>query len=291
VASSEANIENLRRGSLPYAVNSLAVIADSAALEEKKYIEGVIKEVNTEVMKALKEIRPKERHAGDITPEAVLFDMDGVLVDVSASYRLAIKKTAEYFLKESVSVQEIQRYKEQGGYNNDWDLTEMILLSHGINVSRKNMVKVFQHFYRGKNFNGFIRNERWLLDRKVLHTLSKDFKLGIVTGRPKREAEYALKKFEVKDCFEIVIAMEDVRGKSKPDPHGIHLALKILNAKRALYVGDTIDDILSAASAGVTPVGIIPSQAANRRRIEGVFRKSGAKHILENVNKILEVLE
>ncbi len=68
--------------------------------------------------------------------QTLLFDMDGVLVDVSNSYRLAIKKTAEDFTDTAVSLEEIQSYKEKTGFNNDWDLTEAIIQSRGKNVPK-----------------------------------------------------------------------------------------------------------------------------------------------------------
>ena len=59
--------------------------------------------------------------------KAALFDMDGVLVDVSKSYLVAIQKTVEFYLNMTVGLREIQKYKNRGGLNNDWDLTECIL--------------------------------------------------------------------------------------------------------------------------------------------------------------------
>ena len=40
--------------------------------------------------------------------KAVLFDMDGVLVDVSNSYRLVVKKTVNHFLNREISLDTIQ---------------------------------------------------------------------------------------------------------------------------------------------------------------------------------------
>ncbi|MHB8829262.1 MAG: HAD family hydrolase [Syntrophales bacterium] len=63
----------------------------------------------------------------------IVFDMDGVLIDVSASYREAVRKTARLFLAGTVnfdklpdplfSPEELLRLKQTGGLNNDWELT------------------------------------------------------------------------------------------------------------------------------------------------------------------------
>ena len=66
--------------------------------------------------------------------EAILFDMDGVLIDVSRSYRLAIKKTAEYFSQTEIHFSEIQDFKNRGSYINDWECTRAIICEHGKDV-------------------------------------------------------------------------------------------------------------------------------------------------------------
>ncbi len=67
----------------------------------------------------------------------IALDMDGVLVDVSASYREAVRMTARLFFKGTrgweqlpqplFSLEEIAAVKQTGGLNNDWDLTYRIL--------------------------------------------------------------------------------------------------------------------------------------------------------------------
>jgi len=63
----------------------------------------------------------------------IVFDMDGVLIDVSGSYREAVRKTAQLFLAGTknfdklpdplFSLEELLRLKQTGGLNNDWELT------------------------------------------------------------------------------------------------------------------------------------------------------------------------
>ena len=67
----------------------------------------------------------------------VIFDMDGVLVDVTGSYREVVRKTVNLYLKEILGISikkenwltlsEIDLIKRSGGLNNDWDLTYTIL--------------------------------------------------------------------------------------------------------------------------------------------------------------------
>ena len=53
--------------------------------------------------------------------DGLIFDMDGVIVDVSRSYREAIRQTAGYFLKRNVLMSEVGEIKNKPGMNNDWD--------------------------------------------------------------------------------------------------------------------------------------------------------------------------
>ncbi len=223
-------------------------------------------------------------------PEALLFDMDGVLFDISLSYRLAIKKTAEFFSGKKVSFEQIQRYKEQGNLNNDWDLTNAILKDRKISLSFNKVVDKFQEFYLGSNFDGFIQNEKLLILEKLLSTLAKKFKLGIVTGRPKEEALYSLKKFDCEKYFSVVICMENIpKGKTKPDPYSITLALKKLNAKSGVYFGDALDDIKAAIAANIEGVGILPQNYLGNALSE-LMLQNKASIVIKDVNEIEKVI-
>jgi len=180
----------------------------------------------------------------------LLFDMDGVLVDVSNSYRLAIKKTAEDFTGTPVSFEEIQSYKEKTGFNNDWDLTEAIIESRGKSTPKQEIIDRFQKYYLGGNFDGLIANEKWMLNMELLEKLSQGYVIGIVTGRPRVEAQYALNANTASKYFSVLIAMEDVK-KDKPDPEGILKAMAALGAKDTVYFGDTKSDEIAAQSAGI----------------------------------------
>ena len=97
-----------------------------------------------------------------IFKEHNLPNMDGVLIDASNSYRIAIQKTFNFFSGKEVSLEKIQEYKNLGGYNNDWILTEKLLLDEKIKIKIKyeNIVEKFNEFYFGKDGDGFNRQGR-----------------------------------------------------------------------------------------------------------------------------------
>lgn len=56
----------------------------------------------------------------------VVFDVDGVLVDTSDSYRRTIRETVERVYDTTVDPEAVERFKEAGGFNDDWELTEAL---------------------------------------------------------------------------------------------------------------------------------------------------------------------
>ena len=61
-------------------------------------------------------------------PDPVLvFDMDGVLVDVTESYREAIRQTVQHFTGQEIGHERIQELKNAGGWTNDWALAHKII--------------------------------------------------------------------------------------------------------------------------------------------------------------------
>ena len=60
--------------------------------------------------------------------DAVVLDVDGVLVDVADSYRRAIVETVDRVHGDSIDRADIQQFKDAGGFNNDWDVTDAVAL-------------------------------------------------------------------------------------------------------------------------------------------------------------------
>jgi len=70
-------------------------------------------------------------------PKLIVFDMDGVLIDVSGSYRETVRKAARLFFTGAKGYEslpdplfplaDLASLKQTGGLNNDWDLTALAL--------------------------------------------------------------------------------------------------------------------------------------------------------------------
>lgn len=221
---------------------------------------------------------------------AILFDLDGVLVDVRASYHAAIRDTTEFFTGDAVTEEEIRNLKNRGGFNDDWDLTAAIVASRGKIVPRAAIVDQFQSRYLGRDFDGLIRHETWLADNRRLARLRERFKTGVVTGRPRPEAEYALRRFDSASLFDVLVTLEETPGElRKPSPFGIQLALSRLDAVSGVYFGDSVDDMTAAVGAGITAIGVLtPDSPAGEQ--EPRLRRSGAQIILPHIDRFEEAL-
>jgi histidinol-phosphate aminotransferase len=189
-----------------------------------------------------------------VRPEALLFDLDGVIADVSSSYRQAIVATAASF-GVTVDNAEVDRLKSAGDANDDWDLTRRLCEEKGVIVPYETVVERFEDIYHGTDSRpGLKRQERPLTDRSELTALADLLPLAIVTGRPRKDAAEFLERFDLASAFRTVVARED--APMKPDPTPVRLALERLGVSHAWLLGDTRDDLVAARAAGVIPIGI-----------------------------------
>jgi len=223
--------------------------------------------------------------------DLIVFDMDGVLVNASKSYRIAIQKTYEFFCKKEITLSTIQAWKNKGGYNNDWVLTHTLIKNENIDVTYEQVVKKFNEFYFGENFDGLILNEEWLISKEELEQLAKKYDLAIFTGREIPEAMFALNKLGVADLFEYIMTSDKLQEcDQKPSPKGLEIIKEIINPKRCYYLGDTRDDMQAGASANVLTIGVLPPQDKSNE-LKNVLLQDGAITVLNSTQELLKFLE
>ncbi len=222
----------------------------------------------------------------------IIFDVDGVLVDVSESYRVAISRTVEYFSGASVDNTLINMYKFTGGFNNDWELTAAILRARSCIVPYDEVVDKFQETYLGDNFNGVIKNEKPFIESTLLDSfVNSGVECSVVTGRPSDEAEFALNRFGLREYLTQVITMNDVGEKrGKPEPDGINMVLTDSEEVRAFYVGDTVDDMVAALRAGIEPIGAVWA-FKDSGKAEKELADAGATAVIKTPGELWRVIE
>jgi HAD superfamily phosphatase len=217
----------------------------------------------------------------------LVFDMDGVLVDISDSYRATIAATVRYFSGKAISATMIQEYKNAGGWNNDWALAQKLILdTAGLAVPYDEIIAVFQDHFLGKNNDGLILRECWIPVDGLLEKLAITHRLAIFTGRPRAEVDLTLARFIPSIRWRKIIADGDVAN-AKPAPDGL-IAIAAANSGSPLtYFGDTIDDAQSARAANVRFIGVADARSEGLREL---LEAEGAETVIENINEIEEVL-
>lgn len=229
-----------------------------------------------------------ERALGTIfEPDAILFDLDGVLADVSESYRQSILATAESFGVE-LTADDVSQAKAAGDANNDWVLTKRLLARRGVEADLEEVTRRFEQIYQGtEDEPGLRRTERLLVDRAYLEALAERFPLGIVTGRPRRDAERFLREKDIARYFGATVCMEDAA--LKPDPEPVERLLAELGVGRAWLVGDTPDDAAAARAAGVLPVGVV-APGHDHEVLEPALTRAGCARVFSRVDQLEEIL-
>ena len=216
-----------------------------------------------------------------LRPQALLFDLDGVLADVRQSYRQAIVQTAASF-GVKIAPEEITAAKAAGDANNDWVLTRRLLAAHGREVSLDATTERFESLYQGE----LCERETLCVSREWLEALARRLPLGIVTGRPRADAERFLRRHEIEPCFATVVCMADAAAKPSPAP--VRLALDRLGCDRAWLFGDTVDDVRAARAAGVLPLGVV-APGEDPVACGHALRTAGAARVLNDVTELTDL--
>ena len=218
-------------------------------------------------------------------PDVIVFDMDGVLVEVSESYWESIRQTVQHFTGDLVSHDEIQDFKNAGGWNNDWVLSQRLIADRGKNVEYADVVEYFNQVFLGEKRDGLIRYEKWMPAEGFLERLADRVMLAIFTGRARYEADATLNRYANGIRFDPLITDECV-SHPKPAPDGLELIKQEHPGKNIWYLGDTIDDARSAKAAGVPFIGVSTPHNARHAEITDILKDSGAFAVLADINEL-----
>jgi len=218
-------------------------------------------------------------------PQLIIFDVDGVLVDVRGSFHRTTLETVRFFTGKKATRQELQRWKNQSGFNDDWKLSTAWVHALGGTAEYDEVKKKFEELYWGRDGKGNVASERWLLPRASLRRLAGRADLALFTGRVRKETDYTLDRCGVREFFRHVVTAEDV-VRPKPDPEGLLQILQGRDPAGTIYVGDNPDDALAAQAAGISFLGVLPRGPHGRRERRALLTKLGALAILNDVREL-----
>ena len=299
--------------------------------------------------------------------DSIIFDCDGVLIDVTKSYDTTINRTISYVLKEIADItvdapltnELLLKFKSTGGFNDEIDITyagilcyiaakklnkdptELILdvinnaddsgIAYIENFLKKIDVDIFdvqerlgypstdkndlihstfdqlffgpelysKIFQKESKFSekGFIENDQVIVTSELVEALKEKFndKIAIVTGRGFNAISSSLK--EILNQFNVansVFLEDESRDLAKPNPQSLIRAMKGLNSKNCLYVGDSMEDMMLAKKASelgfqATFCGIYGSGKLPEMK-KKLFVEYNTPLILESIKELPDVM-
>jgi beta-phosphoglucomutase len=172
-----------------------------------------------------------------IPPAAVIFDMDGVIVDSMPYHFLAWYEALRPY---GVRVSCFDVYSKEG---ERWDKSLRGFFSRaGVRVNDKLLKKIFLR--RKKIFRKYFKRFIFADAGELLLCLkNKGYLLGLVTGTPEAEIKKILPR-KIRGLFDCVIAGDRVkRGKPHPEPY--------LAAAEALKTPVTLCAVVENAPLGI----------------------------------------
>ncbi|MFQ4135452.1 TIGR01548 family HAD-type hydrolase [Nodosilinea sp. PGN35] len=249
-----------------------------------------------------------------------VFDIDGVLRDVSNSYRRALADTVEKFTQGQYrpTPDDIDRLKGEGQWNNDWEGSQELVYRYfesqgqgraAIALDYGQIVDFFQHRYRGPNledpnqWTGYITQEPLLVSAAYFAELTRDrIPWGFFSGATQGSARFVLER-RLGLRNPVLVAMEDAPG--KPDPAGLLLVVERLTVLHGLpndlpviYAGDTVADMQTVVQAqatyaqrrwlgvGILPPHIVAADDAHRQGYSEALREAGARAVVSRVTEL-----
>lgn len=222
--------------------------------------------------------------------KAVLFDLDGTLIDTAADFIRIIGKMSQ---------------------ENGWQAPSEIAIREQVSAGASAMVQLMLHHNEQSDFSeetllGF--RQQFLDDyeadicvdshvfsalEEVLTALEEQgVPWGIVTNKPRYLSELLLEKLKLDSRCSVLVCPDDV-SRPKPDPESMYVALEKLAiprgaAESVIYVGDHIRDIEAGNTADMCTIlaayGYIPPEDQHN------LKQWGADYITDTPEQLKKLL-
>lgn len=192
------------------------------------------------------------------TPKAILFDLDGTLIDTVGDISIALNRALEEQGISSVPVSQVRKMIGRGASI----LVERATASIGVDATFKLHAELVERFLHHGERLYHLKESRSVLFEGVARALTQlsaaGLALAVVTNKQRALALEALSHAGVGEAFRCVVG-GDTCEQRKPDPAPLLHACSVIGVQpsHAVMVGDSMNDVLAARAAGI-PVLCVP---------------------------------
>ena len=177
--------------------------------------------------------------------EAVLFDLDGTLLDSFPDFLASLENININSSSKKIDGSIVRANVSDGSSKLLKLVFDIDADDEGFDEHKRNFLNEYEKniLMYGNLFHGVSDLLNFLLDKKIPY--------GIVTNKPRKYTEIILKKSSLLRQSKVVICCDD-GFKSKPNPEGINHACNILGVpnSKCIYVGDHENDLNASLAAG-----------------------------------------
>jgi phosphoglycolate phosphatase len=187
---------------------------------------------------------------------AVLFDLDGTLVDSVPDLCAAVNEVLGKFRRPPLSETEIRSYVGDGA---QMLLARAFSRSLDADPATAVVARAWVAFMAAYDAHLCVHSRLYPGVAETLSQLQEaGALLGIVTNKPTRFIDPLLKRLGVSDCFGAMVG-GDTLAQRKPDPAPVLEAMAQLGmtgGERAVMVGDSLNDVRAGRAAGCVVIGV-----------------------------------
>lgn len=198
---------------------------------------------------------PSPQGPGPVRPLAVLFDLDGTLVDTAPDIAAAVNRMLADMGRGSYSVARILGWVGEGAGR----LVQRALMGGRAGEPPEHeFQRALGLFYEHYAAAVCVHSEPYPNVWQVLAGLrASGMRIGCVTNKPEQLSRSLLDVLELSPMFEVIVGGDTLEFR-KPRPEPIFHACRVLGVEPAqtVYVGDSLTDCRAAAAAGVPMIAV-----------------------------------
>ena len=212
--------------------------------------------------------------------DAIVFDLDGTLIDTLEDLKDSVNFALNKFGFPERNLDEIRSFVGNG-------VKRLVYLSVPDGTDEETSAKcleIFKEHYKGNSRNKTAPYEG--IPEMLEKVQAAGFKTAVVTNKIQDAAIEIIRSF-FGGKIDVIIGQVDGVAQ-KPEPDGVWLALEKLGADRskAVYIGDSEVDCMTAHNAGLPCIGVTWGF-----RSREVLEENKAEFIVDSPEKILDCVQ